>query len=141
MFQETDFPPLESFVKNGSKHTPKIQNAAPIVLPTGETVSPSPIEEVLNWHIENSLVQNFALTSIRKNVTEVRGKIDHVDTAIKTQNSQVSHMIDVFQKRLEGLKYEIPTDSSSLASFILNRKGNSIYSKSTCYIKNNRRSP
>ena len=31
MFQETDFPPLESFVKNGSKHTPKIQNVALIV--------------------------------------------------------------------------------------------------------------
>ena len=65
MFKEEEFPPLESFVKNGSKHTPKIQNIAPIVLPTRETVSPSPAKEVLNYHTENSLVQNAALLSTR----------------------------------------------------------------------------
>ena len=62
MFQEADFPPLESFVKNGSKHTPKIQNAAPIVLPTGESATTDISYGILNWQIENSLVQNSALT-------------------------------------------------------------------------------
>ncbi|CDP17145.1 unnamed protein product [Coffea canephora] len=130
MFKEEDFPKLESFVKNGSRHIPKIQNAAPTVLPSGETVGPSPTEEVLNWQIENSLVQNSALTSIHKNVTEVRGKVDHIDTTVKTQNSQVSHMIKVLEERLEGLKYELPSNSSSLANFVLNKE------KETQFIQN-----
>ena len=39
-------------------------------------------------------------------------------------------MIDVFERRLEGLKYELPTDSSSLASFVLNKE------KETQFIQN-----
>ena len=56
MFQEADFPPLESFVKNDFKHTPKIQTPAPVILPTGETQRTNPADEVLNWQTENSLV-------------------------------------------------------------------------------------
>ena len=130
MFKEEDFPKLESFVKNGSRHIPKIQNAVPTVLPSGEIVGPSPTEEVLNWQTENSLVQNSALTSIHKNVTEVRGKVDHIDTTVKTQNSQVSHMIKVLEERLEGLKYELPSNSSPLANFVLNKE------KETQFIQN-----
>ena len=130
MFNEEDFPKLEPFIKNGSRHVPIVQNAHPTVLPTGETVRSSPIEEIMNWQTENSLVQNTALNSIHKNVTEVKGKIDHVDTAVKTQNSQVSHMIEVLEKTLENLKYELLSYSSSLANFVLNQE------KKTRFIKN-----
>ena len=34
MFREEDFPKLETFNKNGVRHTPKIQNSAPMVLPS-----------------------------------------------------------------------------------------------------------
>ena len=75
MFSEADFPKLETFNKNGSRHTPKIQNIAPTVLPSGETVRPNPTEDVLNWQTENSLVQNAALTSIHKDVSAVKVKL------------------------------------------------------------------
>ena len=63
-------------------------------------------------------------------MTEVKGKIDHIDTAVKTQNSQVSHMIEVLEKMLENLKYELPSHFSSLANFVLNQE------KKTRFIKN-----
>ncbi|CDP18949.1 unnamed protein product [Coffea canephora] len=55
MFREEDFPKLETFNKNGSRHTQKIQNVASTVLPSGETVRPNPSEDVLNWQTEKSL--------------------------------------------------------------------------------------
>ena len=122
MFREEDFPKLETFNKNSARHTPKIQNCAPTILPSGETVRPNPIEDVLNWQTENSLVQNSALISIHKDVTEVKGKVDHIDTTVRTQNSQVSHVINVFERRLEDLKYIMPTSSFSLDEFILNKE-------------------
>ncbi|CDP21822.1 unnamed protein product [Coffea canephora] len=129
MFQETDFPPLESFVKNGSKHTPKIQNAAPIILPTGESATTDISYEILNWQMENSLVQNSALTSIHHNVSEVSQKVnhintsvDHLDTSVKSQKEEVSKMIRVLEQRLASIKYDSPANSSSLANFVLNQE-------------------
>ncbi|CDP18016.1 unnamed protein product [Coffea canephora] len=84
MFQEADFPPLESFVKNDFKHTPKIQTPAPVILPTGETQRTNLADEVLNWQIENSLVQNIALTTIHHNVSEVHKKVNHIDTTVSS---------------------------------------------------------
>ncbi|CDP21204.1 unnamed protein product [Coffea canephora] len=81
-FSEADFPKLETFNKNGSRHTPKIQNISSTILPSGETVQPNPSEDVLNWQTENSLVQNIALTSIHRNVSEVKGKIEQIDLKI-----------------------------------------------------------
>ena len=96
MFQEADFPPLESFVKNGSKHTPKIQNAAPVILPTGESATTDISYEILNWQTENSLVQNSALTSIHQNVSEVSQQVstlgtsvNHLDTSVNSQKEEV----------------------------------------------------
>ena len=102
----------------------------PTILPIGETVRPSMSDEVLNWQTENSLVQNSALTSIYKHVTEVKGKVDQIDTTVKVQNPQVSHMINVLEKRLENLKYELLSHSSSLANFVANQE------KETKFIRN-----
>ena len=122
MFNEADFPKLETFNKNGSRHTPKIQNISSTILPSGETTRPNPTEDVLNWQTENSLVQNTALKSIHKNISEAKDKIEQIDTTVSTQQSQVSHMIEVFEKRLQELKYIMPTDPSTLADFILNKE-------------------
>ncbi|CDP20491.1 unnamed protein product [Coffea canephora] len=122
MFSEADFPKLETFNKNGSRHSPKIQNISSTVLPSGETVRPNPSEDVLNWQTENSLVQNTALISIHKNISETKDKIEQIDTNVSTQQSQVSHMIEVFEKRLQELKYIMPTDPSMLVDFILNKE-------------------
>ncbi|CDP21296.1 unnamed protein product, partial [Coffea canephora] len=117
MFQEADFPPLESFVKNGSKHTPKIQNAAPVILPTGEYATTDISYEILNWQTENSLVQNSAFTSIHHNVSEVFQKVNHINTS-----EEVSKMISVLERRLASIKYDSPANSSSLANFVLNQE-------------------
>ncbi|CDP21971.1 unnamed protein product, partial [Coffea canephora] len=122
MFSEADFPKFETFNKNGSRHTPKIQNISSTILPSGETVRPNPAEDVLNWQTENSLVQNTALISIHKNISEAKDKIEQIDTTVSTQQSQVSHMIEVFEKRLQELKYIMPSDPSTLADFILNKE-------------------
>ena len=102
----------------------------PTILSIGETVRPSMSDEVLNWQTENSLVQNSILTSIYKNMTEVKDKDDQIDITVKVQNSQVSHMINVLEKRLENLKYELLSHSSSLANFVANQE------KETKFIRN-----
>lgn len=129
MFQEADFPPLESFVKNGSKHTPKIQNAAPIILPTGEAATTDISYEILNWQTENSLVQNSALTSIHQNVSTVSQQVstlgtsvNYLDTSVNSQKEEVSKMISVLERRLASLKYDSPLNASSLANFVLSQE-------------------
>ena len=48
--------------------------------------------------------------------------VNHLDTTTQSQKDQVSHMINVLEKRLESLKYNMPTTSSSLANFVLSRE-------------------
>ena len=78
---------------------------------------------------ENSLVQNSALTSIHHNVSEVSQKVnhintsvDHLDTSVKSQKEEVSKMISILEQRLASIKYDSPTNSSSLANFVLNQE-------------------
>ncbi|CDP16520.1 unnamed protein product [Coffea canephora] len=129
-----DFPKLETFNKNGSRHTPKIKNISSTILPSGETLRPNPTEDVLNWQTENSLVQNTALISIHKNISEAKDKIEQIDTTVSTQQSRVSHMIEVFEKRLQELKYIIPSDPSTLADFVLNQEKETKFIKDQVYV-------
>lgn len=57
-YDGSDFPPLQPFVKDHSRHAPKIQHPKMEILPDGQHKPVSEAESVLNWQTENALAQN-----------------------------------------------------------------------------------
>lgn len=106
--KDEDFPPLTPFVKWSSRHAPKVQNAQPEILLSGQTRPVSAAEEVLNWQTENALAQNQALSRIDQGVTHVSTTLTQVATQMDAQSSQVKDLIQALQHRLDTLKYDTP---------------------------------
>lgn len=106
---EEEFLPLQPFVENQSRHTPKILNAKAQVLPSGQPKPVSEEEEVLNRQLKNVIAQNKLLSKIDQGVAHVSKTLARATAQEDLHSSQVRYLICLLQNILDTLKFDIPS--------------------------------
>ncbi|KAK8481276.1 hypothetical protein V6N11_031157 [Hibiscus sabdariffa] len=94
---DTDFPPLEEFMEKEYKHVPKI----PSPLVGGKT---SAAESTLNWQTENAIAQNKVLHRIDTKVTQMKIKIDQIETKVDSNMKIANELMVLLHKRLQQIE-------------------------------------
>ena len=108
MKHKDDFPPLAGFKKREYQHYPKIPTPREVDT-SGNAVSNSKTEMVLNWQTKNVVQQNKAIFVLQTNVSKIRNDLkQHVSANkkqfTKLQKNMTTSSEKVTDKMIEVLK-------------------------------------
>lgn len=117
-YDGSDFPPLQPFVKDHSRHAPKIQHPKMEILPDGQHKPVSEAESVLNWQTENALAQNKLLVKINESVSQVQFRLEDVREKVTQQSKQVKDLITALERRLATIQFYLPERGVSPRTFM-----------------------